>query len=138
MPVTLKLVTSVDPDNPVEGDIYLQNGSYVVIGDTPETFAEAVAQTIRNRLLFIKGEWFLDTTEGVPYFDDIWVVNPDLSLIRAIFKKVIRETDGVADVIDLDLALDRETRELTVNFEARLVDGTTLVSKDFAPFVVRM
>lgn len=137
MPVTFKLTTVADLDNPIVGDIHLQNGSYVIIGDTPETFAEAVAQTIRNRLAFIKGEWFLDKREGTPYFEQIWVENPDLSLIRSIFKSVIGETEGVASVDKVELSLNRSTRELTTDFIAKLVDGQTLDSRDFAPFIMR-
>lgn len=138
MPVTLKLVTVADLENPTVGDLQLVNGSYVVIGDTPTTFRDAVAQTVRNRICFIKGEWFLDAFEGTPYFEQIWVSNPDLSLIRAIFRKVIAGTEGIASVEEVTLALNRETRELTVSFIATMVDGDTLNSKDFEPMVVRL
>ncbi len=134
-----KLTAVADVENPVVHDLFLKNGSFVLIGDTPETFKEAVAQNIKQRLLFFKGEWFLDRNEGVPWFEDILVLNVDLGLVRTIFKQVITGTDGVASVQDMTLALDRAARALSVSFIAILTDGSKLVSGEVpGPFVVTL
>lgn len=134
MPVSLRLTASVDADNPVEGDFHLVDGSYEVIGDAAETFADSVAQKIQNRLLFFKGEWFLDQREGTPWFESILVKSPDIGAIRSILRNVIAGTDGVAGVERVGLDFDRSARTLTVSFAAQLTDGT-LLERDL-PFIV--
>lgn len=136
MPVCLKLTDTATAENPVVGDLYLRNGSYVVIGDTAATFPEAVAQTYRNSVAFFKGEWFLDTREGTPYHEQILVENPDISLIREIFKSILGLTEGVASVERMELTRLPD-RLLDVQYAAQLVDGQTLDSRDFTPLIVR-
>lgn len=138
---TLKLTTVATAENPIVGDLYLDpaTGSYVVIGDTADTFAEAVAQGIRNRILFFKGEWFLDTREGVPWIQRILGHSPDLGAVRSILRNVIEGTEGVAGVTSIDLELDHSNRKLAVAFVADLEDGTTLDSSDTpTPFIVSL
>lgn len=137
MPVTLKLTHTVDADNPVLGDLHLDKGSYVVIGDTAATFPEAVAQAIRSRLQFFKNEWFLDKQEGTPWYQAILVKSPDLRAIKSLFRKIIQDTPGVAEVGVLDVSLDRSTRELDVTFKCNLTDSQVLDSRNFAPFIVK-
>jgi hypothetical protein len=134
MPVSLRLTSTVDADNPVEGDFHLVNGSYEVIGDTAETFKDAVAQKIQNRLLFFKGEYFLDQREGTPWFESILVKSPDLGAIRSILRDVIAGTDGVAGVERVELDFNRSARTLAISFAAQLTDGT-LLEQDL-PFIV--
>lgn len=108
------------------------NGAkYVVL----VTGADAIAQRLAIRFKFWLGEWFLDTRQGVPYIERILVANPDLSLIRTIFRKVIVTTPGVKKVDDLEMTIDKSARRLVVSsFRATLVDGSTLTLE--APFIV--
>ena len=124
------------------GDIHLEAGSYVLIGDTigsTGTFSAAVAQTIRNRFLFFKSEWFLNTAEGVPWIQSILAVkSPDLSAIRSLFSRLISETAGVSSLVSIELNFDRSARSLTVAFKANLEEGTLLDSAEFAPFILEV
>ena len=138
MPVTIKLTDVADVDNPILGDIHLEKGNYVIIGDGSATFSNAVAQAIRYRLNFFLAEWFLDEREGVPWFQSILIKSPDLTAITSLFRQVIEGSPGVVDVPELTLDLDRTTRILTVVFNANLTDGTTLDSAQFAPFIVEI
>lgn len=99
------------------------------------TGADMIAQRIGIRFKFWLGEWFLDTREGVPYIEQVLVANPDLSLIRALFRRVITSTPGVKRVESLDLSFDRAARTLVVgSFRATLIDGSTLALE--SPFIV--
>ncbi len=138
MPVTIKTTAVSTIDNPVIGDIHLEKGSYVVIGDESSTFPDAVAQGIRQRLLFFQTEWFLDSQEGLPWIQSVFVKNPDLAAIRSLFRQVIAESPGVDDVISLELDFDPGSRDLQIDFKANLADGSVLDSADFAPFIVRV
>lgn len=82
------------------------------------TLTPDVAQAIRIRLKFFRGEWFLDREQGVPWFEQIFVKNPNLEHVRAIFRKVIVDTPGVGDVRTVEVTYDPLTRGLSLEFEA--------------------
>lgn len=79
--------------------------------------AERVAQQIRIRLNSFLGEWFLNTSYGLPYLEYILIKNPNLTLVRSILRKQIASVDDVAKVNSLTVTLDNKTRKLTVDFE---------------------
>lgn len=92
--------------------------------------AEAVLQRIRIRFRWFLGEWFLDQREGVPYFRDVLVKNPDPVLISSIFRTVLRRTPGVLRIDRFAARLERNTRTLIVDFEVTLETGETLTVAD--------
>lgn len=83
----------------------------------------AIAQRIKIVLLTFAGEWFLDISQGLPYFDEILVKNPNSTRIYAIFRRQIARVRGVKRVINLTLSVDRKSRSLIVEFEAESVEG---------------
>ncbi len=85
--------------------------------------AERVAQQIKVTLLAFLGEWFLDVTFGVPYFEAIMVKAPDRASLEAIFRAKIAAVPGVRLVRRLDLLIDRAARTLAVDFEAQSDEG---------------
>lgn len=131
--VTLELVVSVDAENPVEGDLRLEGGDLVWLTDP----MEIIAQKLRVRFRFFKGEWFLDLTQGVPYYQSILVKAPSRTVLEAIFRQVILSTPGVVSMDLLTVALDNVTRELSVEFRARVDGGRIFDSRDYGPFLVR-
>jgi hypothetical protein len=90
--------------------------------------AEAVAQRVKARLQLLRGEWFLDTDAGVPYLTEIVGRPADLPRAAALLKQAILDTEGVAELSAFDLALNRETRKLTVTATAATIygDNTTI------------
>jgi len=93
------------------------------------TGADAVAQQLKIRLRFVKGEWFLDQRVGLPYRSQIWVKNPNLAAIQSVYRRAIATTPGVDELQRIDLALDAATRELSVSFSAKLAGEDT--ARDF-------
>jgi hypothetical protein len=98
---------------------------------------DAVIQRVKQRFPFFLGEWFLDKRLGVPYYEQILVKNPDVSVVTAIFRRVLEETPGVSRVVSMTARLDRAARELVTSFEALLEDPTVIVRAVDAPFKVR-
>lgn len=94
--------------------------------------AEGVAQQIKMALLLWTGEWFLDTSVGVPYQSSIFIKNPDLSTIRSILTATIAAVPHVIVVDYLDLAPLDGTRALSVTFGAATdygyVNNSTILS----------
>jgi hypothetical protein len=80
--------------------------------------ADRVAQQIKINLLSFLGEWFLDTTYGVPYLEKILVKNPRMPVIETILRSHIKSVPDVKKVVYLALDWDRRTRALFVEFEA--------------------
>lgn len=75
---------------------------------------EATAQAVKTRLLLLLNEWFLDTSAGVPYLQQIMVKPANLPLVEAIVKRTILLTEGVAEIRSFGMTFDRETRRLAI------------------------
>jgi hypothetical protein len=74
------------------GDYQLGRSGLFFI-DTPE----AVAQAVRTRLLLVSGEWFLDSTEGTPYPDQ--VLGTHTQAVRDIvLRSRVLDTVGVSEI----------------------------------------
>ena len=104
--------------DPLTGDIAFEDGDLVLIEGV-----DAVAQTLKQRLSFGLGEWFLSINKGVPYFQTILVKNPNIAAIEGIFRNTILSTPGVLELLSLDFDFDSRNRVFEVNFEARSQQG---------------
>ena len=100
------------------GDLDIQNGQLVLIEGQEE-----IKQHLEQRLRTFLGEWFLDETLGIPYFDNILKKNVIPSEIESIFINEIVSTPGVVRLLTFDLTLDKELRQLNLTFMAETVDG---------------
>lgn len=125
--------------NPVVGDLEFSDAtmSNILLTDDP-SYPEGrdVMQDLFIRLRFFFGEWFLDPTQGIPYFRYVFVVNPDLRLIESIFRRVILNTVGIASLDSYLQTFDKPNRALIPVFAARLTSGLLIQSSDFGPLVV--
>lgn len=100
------------------GDIDIQNGNLVLVEGQEE-----IKQHLEQRLRAFLGEWFLDQTIGVPYFDEILKKNVIPSEVETIFINEILSTPGVVRLLTFDLTLIKSTRQLNLTFIAETVDG---------------
>lgn len=97
------------------------------------TGLDAVAQMVDITLKTLLGEWFSDTTVGVPYFQEILVKAPNIPAIRQIFKQAIEGVDGIASVTTLDLTFDKANRKLIVSWAATTNLGAPLAGSVAQP-----
>lgn len=115
---TLRLTSSVSASNPNLNDLYLDDsGQLEIIGtDITDTsdYALAVAQTIKCRLLFIKGEWYQDQRLGTPWRERIWKKGTTRSTMYRLLNQVIKATPGVRSVESMDIDIDAASRTVTV------------------------
>lgn len=95
-----------------EHDLVIKDGDLLLIDN-----AERVAQQIKVKLLTLLGEWFLDTTWGVPYLEYILIKQPNPELIRQILSEQISSVDDVKNLSSLELDYQVEFRILTVEYE---------------------
>lgn len=108
-------------------DFYFDQDKNAVIENfglsfTP-TFEIWLSQKLRIRLSIFLGEYFLDTTLGLPYFEEILIKNPDLVLIESLIKEVISGTEGVESLDEFELELENSSRKLTVTFTVTSTQG---------------
>lgn len=77
---------------------------------------EALAQKLRLRLSMVQGEYYLNTTIGIPYTTRVLVKAPDKVVIDAYFKREILRTVGVAEIKSYSSVYNASTRSLKVSF----------------------
>jgi hypothetical protein len=56
---------------------------------------EYAGQKIRQKLLLLKGEWFLDQSLGIPWVEEVLVKNPSLEYIRSVVRKTVLSVPGI-------------------------------------------
>lgn len=108
------------------GEFVLANGNLTLASDGP-----AIQQAVQTQLRTFLGEWFLDDPNspkvGVPYFQSVFVKNPNPDLLRKAFRDAIAAVRGVKAVTELDLRFVSATRTLTVIWRA-VTDSGLLIS----------
>ena len=106
-------------------DIYVLNGRFAVVEEGAQT-----VQHLRTRLQFFNGEWFLKTTEGVPYFQQILKKPFDMAKVETILKSEILNTPDIERLTRFESSFDGDTRKLTINFDAEttfgIIEGVTI------------
>ncbi len=104
---------SVQGDN-LAYDIRVENGQLVRAYDS-----EAVRENVRQRLLTVYQEWFLDLTEGLPWFTELTGRNVSLDRIKSAVARTIASTKYVEELISIDVSYDKTIRKLLIQFEYR-------------------
>lgn len=113
------------------GDLAIENHHFVIARGITYT-----RQQLSIRFKFFLAEWFLDLREGVPYYRDVFVWNPNLDVIRSLFRRVALRTPGVVALPRFDVIFESATRVLSFNFEAVCRDGTIVVRPEDRAFIL--
>ncbi|SEU36129.1 hypothetical protein SAMN03159335_05380 [Burkholderia cepacia] len=87
---------------------------------------DAVAQAVITRLRLHRGEWFLDTTAGMPWDTDV-LGKYTSGKYDAAIRTCILGTQGVTELTSYSSTADPETRVLTVTATINTIYGTTTV-----------
>jgi hypothetical protein len=82
-----------------------------------------ILQKLSVRLLFFFGEWYLDTSVGVRFYEHILIKNPNIALIDSLLKGVILGTDGILEIVSYKSTFDNAARSLTIETEIRTTYG---------------
>ena len=93
--------------DPLTHDIALSKTNDLVLIDG----AERIRQQIKVTLLTFFGEWFLDTTFGIPYLEIILIKNPRRAEIENVLRQKVRDVPGVSAVPSVEIEVDAETRQ---------------------------
>lgn len=109
----MDLLMDTDVTSTGYGDLLFVNGTCPVTDENRLT----VAQRLRIRLLTFLGEWFLDTTYGVPY----WTIlgrKTSKSVVDRIFQTEILKEQGVLEILEFNSALN-SNRQYSMSFRVR-------------------
>lgn len=95
------------------------------------TGTDTIDQKIKVKLLFFFNEWFLDTRQGVPYYEKFFVKNPNIPELEVIIKDTILTTEGVIEILSFDSNFDKPNRIYQVFTKIRTTEGVTTISQEF-------
>ena len=112
------------------GDLELIGGTVALIEG-----AGAVRQKLASRFKFFLNEWFLDQRQGVPYYRDVFVKDPNLDVIRSLFRRIVVGCPGVLSITRFEVVYDEAGRGLSFDFAAKVTGGDLVVSpkdRDFS------
>lgn len=90
------------------------------------TATDAIQQDLQQTMQLYLGEWFLDTSKGIPYRQLILVKNPNLDVIQALLVNAARSVNGVTDVTAFKYDYDNKTRTLSVTLTAQTTTGDVI------------
>lgn len=106
---------ALDPN----GDLAIAGGDLVLVRG-----ADAVAQRIRIRLRLFLGEWFLDESAGLPYFERILGAKLGRQGLVSIVREELRRVRGVASIDSLTAEIDG--RRARIAFRVTADTGETV------------
>lgn len=105
-------------------DLEFKNGDLtggIATGD------DEVIQRIRTRLFRERGEWFLNTASGLPWYQDgkgiLGATLRDKGTVDLLIRKRILETEGVARVVRLNTLFSIGSRVYSVYMQVLLDSG---------------
>lgn len=111
-------------------DLLVLGGDLVLTSDADPDGTNNILQDILQRLCFFLAEWFLDNTQGLPYFQQILVKNPDQSKVDSIFVNAIMGTPGVTQLSSYSFTVNRATRVLSISFSCITTSGVVSYSEN--------
>lgn len=95
---------------------------------------DAVAQAIKTRLTLLKGEWWEDTADGLPLFQNILGVRGTEENKRAadlLVQDRIIQTTGTTGVKNFESRIDSKTRKYTISCTVNTLYGEVTIGEVF-------
>ena len=110
--------------DPLTNDLVFREFDFDLVDDTKQ-----IMQNLAIRLRFVLGEWYLDITQGVPYYEEFFRKSPNQIQIESILKQEIVQTRGIEELISFEANFDKRRRIFSVNFSARSISGEELLKE---------
>lgn len=111
--------------DPATGDLLVSRGRLVVISG-----AAALRQRLQMRLKLWAGEWFADTSVGVPWLLFLGVKGSQ-ALAESTLRRAITTCPGVASLDAFAFTVNARTRSAALSFRVTAQTGDVLVFTDF-------
>jgi len=115
-------------------DLDIVNGDLYLVSDL-----DATAQRLKIKLQFFLGEWFLDENVGIPFYESVFLKNPNLAVINAIFRRAILSDEAVITINQFDFTFHDSLRSGSLTFKANTIDGgLTFINEMVIPSADRL
>jgi hypothetical protein len=101
-------------------DIQLKNGDLELVSDGLE-----VVQAAKIAILFIRGDWFLNLLEGLPWFTEMFNTQVSFTTKRDYIKEAILNTYGVTRIDSFNFGPDNSERKANISFKVLTDFDTT-------------
>jgi hypothetical protein len=95
----------------------------MILPPRPIRGAARIAQSIRIALRTWLADWFLDTTQGVPFLEQILARKAKPETIEAILRGQILLVNGVLSIQSFTMDINNRTRVCTIKFVANSAEG---------------
>jgi hypothetical protein len=89
---------------------------------------ESLSENLDQRLKLFRGKYFMDTTAGVPYFEEILKKPVDQDLSASVLNAEVLKESEVTNIKNVVAELDRNTREFSYSVVIESIFGETEVS----------
>ncbi len=119
-----KTVTKYDKDGLPYNDSVAYGDIDFDYENSDLTITDSIVQAITIRLRWFLNEFKYNTSFGVPYYEDVFVKSPNMTLIRRDLTEEIQKVTEVEEILELKLEPLNYNRELKVNFKVK-VKGQT-------------
>lgn len=120
----MDLSLDLNPSSPNYNDLFVNAANTVPLtSDSDPTGTHPVLQNILQNLRFFLGEWFLDTSKGVPWFQVILAKGTRTSDINQILRSVVLNTRGVTQLSFFQVTTVPSSRKLNLVFTASTTSG---------------
>lgn len=101
-----------------DGDIYLVNGD----AQTTSVGAEDLAQRLRIRLNTFQGEWFMDNTLGIDWWNRVMGKNRSKMAVDALIQDAILKEPDALQIVSYTSSISTN-RKFSCSFSVRTEDG---------------
>ena len=101
-----------------EMDILLDGNGDLAFKGTDIILANSVRQKINIRLKWFFQEWRWDDEAGIPYFEYLFIKNPDVAQIKELIEEQIFNVDEVTEVNDVSIEINSLKRLAIIGYEA--------------------
>ncbi len=91
------------------GDYTFGQGNQNYLRDTPA----AVAQACLTRLLLWEGEWFLDLTEGTPWWQQV-LAQKNIGLATTVLRERILGTPFAVNILNFSVVFNNDLRTFSI------------------------
>lgn len=98
-------------------DILLDNGGDILVSEDAEiSLKYSIRQDVKIRLQWFFEEWRFAPEYGLPYFEEVFVKNPNTDRIAQIIREEASKVADVTEVRGVQVTYNNNTRNAVIAF----------------------